>query len=42
MMKQTYSAPLVRVVDMDLDLNFCVSDTFSCSLEDTYDDNFDF
>lgn len=39
-MKQTYVTPSFRVVDLNLDLNFCVSD-LSNGLEKTYDDLID-
>lgn len=40
-MKKEYQHPVVRVADLDLDLNFCASDKYSGSLEDTYDDIID-
>ena len=39
-MKQTYSAPSTRVVDLHWDLSLCVS-TLSGGLEKTYDDLID-
>ena len=41
MMKQSYSVPTVRAVDLRLDFDFCASDKFSGTLEDTYDDIID-
>ena len=38
LMEKQYSAPAVRVVDLDMDTSFCLSG----GLADTYDDEFDF
>ena len=37
-MEKQYYAPVVRVVDLDMDTSFCLSG----GLADTYDDEFDF
>ena len=37
-MEKQYYAPVVRVVDLDMDTSFCLSG----GLDDTYDDEFDF
>lgn len=36
-MNKEYLAPVVRVMDLKMDASFCLSG----SLEDTYDDSFD-
>ena len=42
MMKETYTSPVVRVVDLTTDHYFCMSDPVSGGLEKTYDDEIDF